>query len=63
MAKMVKMAKMGKMGKTAKTGLEKANSDNPLALLKNKGQGRASIDFYDFFPERQLNLLIKKHWF
>ena len=39
---------MAKIDKTAKTGLEKANSDNPLALLKNKGQGRASCDFYNF---------------
>ena len=29
----------------------RANSVNPLALLKNKGQGRASSDLYDFFPE------------
>ena len=42
------MAKTAQMDKTAKTGLEKANSDNPLALLKNKGQGRASCDFYNF---------------
>ena len=27
-------------------------------LPKKKGQERASSDFYDFFPERQLNLLV-----
>ena len=29
-------------------------------LPKKKGQERASNDFYDFFPERQLNLLVRK---
>ena len=35
-----------------------ANSDYPLALPKHKGQGRAIDDFYNFFPEGQLNLLV-----
>ena len=45
----------------------RASSDNPRALFnkqlppsnhskKNKGQGRASGDFYNFFHEQQLNL-------
>ena len=45
---MAKTARMTKTAKIAKTGLERANSDNPLALFKNKGQGRASCDFYNF---------------
>ena len=48
---------MAKTAKMAKTGLGRANSDDPLALLKNKGRGGGS-DFYDFFPEQQLNLLV-----
>lgn len=35
----------------------RANGDDPLAL-KNIGHGKASGDYYDFFPERQLNLLV-----
>ena len=53
---MAEMAKMAKMAEMAKTGLGRANSDNLLALLKNKGSG--SSDFYVFFPEQQLNLLV-----
>ena len=39
---MAKTAKTAEIAKTAETG----NSDDPLALLKNKGQGRAGSDFY-----------------
>ena len=46
MAETVKTGKTPRMAKTAKTGLGKANSDNPLALLKNKGQGRARSGFW-----------------
>ena len=58
-AKMVKTAETAKMAETAKTGLGWANRDNPLALLKITGQERACSDFYHFFPERQLNLVVK----
>ena len=57
-AKTAKMGETAKMVKTAKTGLGWAKSNNPLALLKNKGQGRAGSNLYDFTPERQFNLLV-----
>ena len=46
MAEIAKMAEMAETAKMAKTGLGRANSDDPLAFLKNKGQGRAGSDFY-----------------
>ena len=60
MAKMAKMAKTAKTAETAKTGLGRANSNNAVALLKNKCQGRTGSDFYNFFPKRQLNLPVRK---
>ena len=56
--KMAKMAKTAKIAKMAKSGLGRANSEVTLALLKNKGQGRAGSDLYNFFPEQKLNLLV-----
>ena len=54
---MAKTAKTAKIGKTARRA-RRANSNSLLAFLKNKDQGRVSSDFYDFFPERQLNILV-----
>ncbi len=45
-AEMAKTAKMFDTAKMAKTGLGRANSDDPLAFLKNKGQGRVIFTFY-----------------
>ena len=36
----------------------RANSDDLLVPLRNKSQGRADSDYYNFFPEQQLNLLV-----
>ena len=52
-AHIAKVPETAKMAEMAKTGLGRANSDDPLALLKNKGS-----NFYVFFPEQQLNLLV-----
>ena len=48
-AETAKMARTAKMAEMAKTGLGTANTDDSLALLENKGQGRAGSDFYNFF--------------
>ena len=47
---MAKTAETAKIGKTARRA-RRANSNNLLAFLKNKDQGRVSSDFYDSFPE------------
>ena len=60
MPKTVEMAKTAEM---ARTGLESPNSDNPLALVQNKGQGGAGTYFYDLFPERQLNFMVICRYF
>ena len=57
-AKTAKMGETAKMVKTAKTGLGWAKSNNSLALLKNKGQGRVGSDLYNSIPERQFNVLV-----
>ena len=49
MAETAEIAKMAKMVEIAKTGVGRANSDNPLAFLKNNVQGRAGSGYYVFF--------------
>ena len=55
---MEKRSKLPKLTEITGKELSMAKMDwEGQTLLKNKGQGRASGDFYDFCPEQQLQSL------
>ena len=55
--------KMNKNGQATMAEIAKMAGESkkwrPTSPSEEKGQGRASSDFYNFFPEPQLNLLVQ----
>ena len=58
-ATMANTVKIAATATTTATGPERANCDDPLALLKNQGQGTANSDFHDFFLSDTVNCGLK----